>query len=126
MKSRYGLDERTKFDTRVTSISKHNQGRWIVNDPSNGRFDGIIAAVGTCGDPKMPHLPDQEKFQGEIFHSSKLDGKDAKGKRVLIIGGGASAVEALEWAVDTKADHISVLARSEKWYVFQSVRSFLL
>jgi cation diffusion facilitator CzcD-associated flavoprotein CzcO len=116
--SRYGLDERTKFDTRVTSISKDNQGRWIVNDPSSGRFDGIIAAVGTCGDPKVPHLPDQEKFHGEVFHSSKLDGKDAKGKRVIIVGGGASAVEAMQWAFDTEADHISVLARSEKWCVF--------
>jgi cation diffusion facilitator CzcD-associated flavoprotein CzcO len=113
---RYGLDERTKFDTRVTSISKDKQGRWIVNNPSNGRFDGVIVAVGTCGDPKVPHLPDQEKFNGDIFHSSKLDGKEARGKKVLIVGGGASAVEALQWAVDTGAAHISVLARSEKWY----------
>jgi cation diffusion facilitator CzcD-associated flavoprotein CzcO len=66
---------------------------------------------------ESPSLPDQEKFHGDIFHSSKLDGKDAKGKKVLIVGGGASAVEALQWAVDTKAAHISVLARSEKWYV---------
>jgi cation diffusion facilitator CzcD-associated flavoprotein CzcO len=73
--------------------------------------------VGTCGDPKVPHLPDQEKFHGDIFHSSRLDGKDAKGKKVLIVGGGASAVEAMQWAVDTEADHISVLARSEKWYL---------
>lgn len=115
--TRYGLDERTKFDTKVDSVYKDNKGRWIVNNPSNGRFDGVIAAVGTCGDPKIPHLPDQEKFHGEIFHSSRLDGKDAKGKKVLIVGGGASAVEAMQWAVDTKAEHISVLARSEKWII---------
>ena len=109
---RYALDKHTKFDTRVTSVSKDKQGRWIINDPSNGRFDGIIAAVGTCGDPKMPRLPDQEKFHRDIFHSSRLDGKEAKGKKVLIVGGGASAVEAVEWAVKTQAEHISVLARS--------------
>lgn len=62
-------------------------------------------------------MPDQEKFHGEIFHSSRLDGKEAKGKKVLIVGGGASAVEALQWAVDTEAERITVLARSEKWYV---------
>jgi cation diffusion facilitator CzcD-associated flavoprotein CzcO len=115
--SRYGLNERTKFNTRVRSISKDNQGRWVVNNSSNSRFDGIIAVVGTCGDPKVPLLPDHEKFHGYIFHSSNLDGKDAKGKKVLIVGGGASAIEALQWAIDTEAKRISVLGRSEKWYV---------
>lgn len=65
----------------------------------------------------MAHLPDQEKFHGDIFHSSQLDGKTAKDKKILIIGGGASAVEALEWAVNTGADKIKVLARSEKWII---------
>lgn len=114
---RYGLQERTKFNTSVTSVTQDEQGRWIVNDPSNGRFDGVMAAVGSCGDPKMPHMPDQENFKGEVYHSSKLDGKTAQGKKVLIIGGGASAVEALEFVVHTGAKSTSVLARSEKWII---------
>lgn len=113
----YGLDEKTKFNTRVTAIYKDKQKRWIVNNPSHGRFDGIIAAIGTCGAPKMPNLPGQEAFSGEIFHSSNLDGKNAKGKRILIVGGGASAVEALQWAVDTEAAEIKVLSRSDKWII---------
>lgn len=114
---RYGLEDKTRFNTRVTSVSKDKQGRWIINNPSLGRFDGVIAAVGTCGDPKMPHIPGSESFRGEILHSSKLDSTTAKGKRILIVGGGASAVEALEWAVNTGAKNISVLARSEKWII---------
>lgn len=114
---RYGLENKTKFNTRVTSVSKDYQGRWIINNPSNGRFDGVIAAVGTCGDAKMPHLTGSESFQGEMLHSSKLDSTTAKDKKILIIGGGASAVEALEWAVNTGAKKISVLARSEKWII---------
>lgn len=114
---RYDLDERTKFNTRVEKIYKDKQGRWIINDPSNGRFDGIIPAIGTCGEPKMARLHGQEDFKGEIYHSSQLDNKDAKGKRVLIVGGGASAVEALEWAVNTGAAEIKVLARSDKWII---------
>ena len=62
-------------------------------------------------------MPSQETFKGEIFHSSQLDGKTAAGKKVLIIGGGASAVEALEFAVNTGAASTSVLARSEKWII---------
>lgn len=114
---KYNLEEKTHFNTRVEKIYKDAQGRWIINDPSKGRFDGVIAAVGTCGDPKVPHLPGQDQFKGEIYHSSDLDGKSAKGKNVIIIGGGASAVEALEWAVETNAAKINVLARSEKWII---------
>lgn len=65
----------------------------------------------TCGEPKMPHIPGQEKFQGNIYHSSELDGKDAKGKRVAIIGGGASAVEALEFTSAAQAAKTFVLSR---------------
>ena len=118
---RYGLDERTKFNTKVKSVYKDKQNRWIINDPSNGRFDGVIAAIGTCGDPKMAPLPEMEKFAGEIFHSSDLDGKEAKDKTVLIVGGGASAVEALQWAVNTGAKDIKVLARSDKWIIPRNI-----
>lgn len=114
---KYGLQDKTRFDTRITKTYKDAHGRWILNDTSNGRFDGIIAAVGTCGDPKTPHIPGQEKFKGSIYHSSDLDGKSAKDKKVLIIGGGASAVEALEFVDDEHASHTYVLARSEKWII---------
>ena len=62
-------------------------------------------------DPKMPHIGNQEAFKGEIYHSSMLDGKTAQGKKVLIVGGGASAVEALEFVVNTGAAKTSVLGR---------------
>ncbi|KAL9599429.1 MAG: hypothetical protein Q9219_003866 [cf. Caloplaca sp. 3 TL-2023] len=115
---RYRLPERTHFNTRVTSARQDDSGRWTINsNPSFGHFDGILAAVGSCGDPKIPHIPNQEVFKGEILHSSNLDGKTAAGKKVLIVGGGASAVEALEFVVHTDAASTSVLARSDKWII---------
>ncbi|KAF2739576.1 FAD/NAD(P)-binding domain-containing protein [Polyplosphaeria fusca] len=114
---RYGLGEKTHFNTRVESVYQDEHGRWIINDPSYGRFDGVIAAIGTCGDPKMPRIPGQDGFKGDIYHSSQLDGKHAKGKKVAIVGGGASAVEALEFVAAEDAAHTSVLARSEKWII---------
>jgi hypothetical protein len=114
---RYGLEDKTKFNTRVTKVYSDDRKGWIVNEPSYGRFDGVMAAVGTCGKAKMPHLPGLEKFEGEISHSSMLDNVEAKGRRILIIGGGASAVEALEWAAKTGAAEINVLSRSDKWII---------
>jgi len=65
----------------------------------------------------MPKMPGMETFKGEIYHSSKLTGKDAKGKNVVVIGGGASAVEALEFAAHEDAAKTSILARSDKWII---------
>jgi cation diffusion facilitator CzcD-associated flavoprotein CzcO len=72
--TRYGLDEKTRFNTKVSKTYQDEKGRWIVNDPSNGRFEGLVAAVGTCGAPKKPHVPGMEEFKGEILHSSELTG----------------------------------------------------
>jgi cation diffusion facilitator CzcD-associated flavoprotein CzcO len=59
----------------------------------------------------MIHLPKQEEFRGKIVHSSQLEGVDVRGKKVAIIGGGASAVEVLEYAVDQGAKHADILSR---------------
>jgi hypothetical protein len=119
----YGLQNRTVFDTKVTSVKQSKDEKWIINDneAEYGRFDGVVAAVGVCGDPKAPYLPDQDKFKGQVYHSSKLDGKDFKDKKVLVIGGGASAIEALEFAVKSGASEIDVLSRSDKWVIPRNV-----
>ncbi|KAI0478436.1 monooxygenase [Xylariaceae sp. FL0804] len=114
---RYGLDTRTKFNSKVEKVYKDHKGRWIVNNPANGRFDGVIAAVGTCGDPKMPHMEGLDKFGRPVYHSSQLTGVDAKDKTMIIIGGGASAVEALEYAAAEGAKKTYLLSRSDKWII---------
>ncbi|KAG5972613.1 hypothetical protein E4U58_006333 [Claviceps cyperi] len=118
---RYHLQRKTRFNFKVSKTYQDEQGRWIVNDPSNGRFEGLIAAVGTCGEPKMPTLPGMEQFKGEIYHSSQLTGKNAKDKSIAIIGGGASAVEALEFAAAADAGKISILSRSDKWIIPRNI-----
>lgn len=116
---RYNLEGKTVFDTPVNSVKKNTHGKWVINGDEDkyGTFDGIVAAVGNCGDPKMPTLPQQDHFKGDVYHSSQLDGKNAKGKKVIIVGGGASAVEALEYAVEAGAAEIDVLSRSDKWII---------
>jgi cation diffusion facilitator CzcD-associated flavoprotein CzcO len=115
---RYGLEDKTKFETRVTKCEKNEEGKYIINDdPSLGEFDGVIACVGTCGEAKTAHIKGEERFKGDIYHSSELDGRDAKDKNVIVIGGGASAIEALEFAAAAGAKKVYILARSEKWII---------
>ncbi|KAI0132988.1 monooxygenase [Xylariales sp. AK1849] len=114
---RYGLDTRTRFSKKIQNVYQDHDGRWILNDTSNGRFEGVIAAVGTCGDPKMPTMSGIDKYKGEVCHSSQLTGKNARDKTMLIIGGGASAVEALEFAAAEGCAKTYILSRSDKWII---------
>lgn len=68
----YGLEKKTRFEFKVNKVYQDDRGRWIVNDTSNGRFDGLIPAIGTCGEPKIPSFPGADQFKGEIYHSSDL------------------------------------------------------
>lgn len=123
----YGLKDRTRFNTEVKKVERapsseklegqKGQSRWIINGNQSEVFDAVIATVGTCGKPKMIHLPGQENFKGKIVHSSQLDEVDFKGKNVLIVGGGASGVEALELAAAKGANKPTIIARSDKWII---------
>ncbi|KAF5375284.1 hypothetical protein D9758_000548 [Tetrapyrgos nigripes] len=113
----YHLEDKTKFNTKVEKVWQESDDKWYVNSEEYGKFDGVIAAIGTCGDPKTPHMRGQESFEGTICHSSELGDIDGKGKKIVIIGGGASAVEALEYASVVNAAKTTVLARSDKWII---------
>lgn len=71
---RYLLESRTKFNTKVDKIYKDQDGRWIVNDAANGHFDGVISAVGTCGEPLIPDIKGMDRFEKPMCHSSQLTG----------------------------------------------------
>lgn len=123
---RYDLERRTRFKTKVKYVTRHvdstkpedgGHAKWIINGNQGEVFDGLIVGTGTCGKPKRLELPNQEKFLGKIVHSSQLDGVDLKDKKVLIVGAGASGIEALELAVEKGADKPTILARSDKWII---------
>ncbi|GAA5998116.1 flavin-containing monooxygenase [Rhodotorula paludigena] len=124
---RYQLRKYTRFNYRVTKVQREpdsstdpregGHARWIINDGKEGIFDAVVCALGTCGEPKFIELDGQDQFKGQVIHSSQLDGAELKGKKVVVIGSGASGVEAAELAVDKKASDVVVLARSDKWII---------
>lgn len=100
-----------------TDPREGGHGRWIINDGKEGIFDAVVCALGTCGAPNMVQLEGQDDFSGQVLHSSQLDEAELKGKRVVIIGSGASGVEAAELSVAKGAKKIDVAARSDKWII---------
>jgi hypothetical protein len=77
----------------------------------HGVFDGVVVAVGTCAKMSIPHIQGLGDFGGQTCHSSQLESVDVRGKKVVIVGGGASAVEAMEFAVDNGAASVAVVSR---------------
>ncbi|KAJ3552364.1 hypothetical protein NM688_g4187 [Phlebia brevispora] len=70
------------------------------------------------------HKHEHDVFKGPILHSSQLDREDApsfKGKTVVVIGGGASAVESVETALAQGADHCIMLVRDDKWIIPRNI-----
>ena len=105
------MERCTKFNTKVTSVSQDPQGLWRIRESSDSAFDGIIVAIGTCGHPRMLSVPKEGCYQGQIFHSSQLSGKCVKGQKIVIIGGGASAAEAIDFLIQNEAAEIKVIVR---------------
>ena len=75
----------------------------------------IISATGTWSRPFIPYYPGMETFSGEQLHTVDYPGPDHfRGKRVLVVGGGASAVQFLG-AIRPVTDTIWVTRREPVW-----------
>ncbi|KNZ44907.1 hypothetical protein VP01_86g1 [Puccinia sorghi] len=123
----YRLSSRTHFNFTVTQVtyrqaSEDGPRKWIINGGADGEFDGLVVAVGTCGPAQRINFAGRELFEGVMIHSSQLDHVDWPGKRVVVIGGGASAVEAVELAVKSGcATPALLVTRTDKWIVPRNV-----
>ena len=98
MAERFGFYDRCLFHTTVTETEWNEaSGRWHIKtdrgDAMSARF--VVLANGILTTPKLARIKGMETFKGDAFHTSRWDYRvDLKGKRVGIIGTGATAVQA--------------------------------
>ena len=122
---KFDLYRDTCFQTRVTDLSwDEASSRWIISTQHGDRMGArfVVLATGPLNRPKLPGIPGIEDFQGHTFHASRWDydytGGDSsgglvglRGKRVGIIGTGATSVQCVphvgEWAA-----HLYVFQRT--------------
>ena len=99
MAEKFGFYDRCLFHTTVEKTEWDEQaGRWTVHtdrgDAMRARF--VVLANGILTTPKLARIEGMEKFQGDAFHTSRWDYNiDLEGKRVGIIGTGATAVQVI-------------------------------
>lgn len=119
---RGGILENIEFNTEVTSADYDEAtGLWNVDTidaggrPVTRRFNAVITAVGQLDRPKYPDVAGRESFAGIQMHSAEWDnGVDVTGKRVAVIGTGASAYQIVPAIVD-QVSALTVFQRSSPW-----------
>ena len=96
---KFGFYEQCLFHTTVESTNwDQTDQRWVVrtNRGDNMRARFVILANGILTTPKLARINGMEKFSGQAFHTSRWDYNiDLTGKRVGIIGTGATAVQVI-------------------------------
>ena len=77
----------------------------------------LVSAAGALSEPSVPRLPGLETFAGKAFHSSRWDhGYDLAGKRVAVIGTGASAIQFIPH-LQPRVEKLLLFQRTPPWVV---------
>ena len=84
----------------------------------------LISAVGQLSRPSIPDLPGIGTFEGPAFHSAEWDhSADLKGKRIAVLGTGASAIQFVP-GIQPDAAHVTVFQRSAPYVVPKPDREY--
>lgn len=93
----YDVRRHVRLGAEVASCAWSDvEARWTVTltDGEELHGDVLVPAVGQLSRPAYPSIPGRETFAGEAFHSATWDhGVELAGKRVAVIGTGASAIQ---------------------------------
>ena len=113
-----GVLDRFVFDTRVeTARWDDDQQRWMVevtgpDGPATYAARTVLSGAGGLSEPKLPEIEGIETFQGDVFHSAQWDHSvDLTGKRVAVIGTGASAIQLVP-ELQRIAGHVDLYQRT--------------
>ncbi len=114
-----GILPHVRFGAEVRRASwDENRKTWVVQTAA-GVFEAavLISAAGHLSDPSYPDIPGISNFQGQIFHSAQWDHSyDWAGKRVGVIGTGASAIQIIPQLAGT-ASRLTVFQRSAPYII---------
>lgn len=124
----FGLQPHLRFNHALLEAAWNEaEGRWNLRT-SQGLYtaDTLILASGGLSEPLTPALPGLPSFAGRCFHSARWDHSyDLAGKRVAVIGTGASAVQFIP-EIQPKVEQLVVFQRTAPWVMPRRERAFSL
>ncbi|OMC33118.1 monooxygenase [Mycolicibacterium fortuitum] len=120
---KYGIREHIRFGYEVVTADYSDDGSWTVvasgaeGDRMELRGNALVPAVGMINRPSVPPIKGLDTFAGPKFHTAQWDPSvDLTGKRVAIIGNGATAMQLVPTIADA-AESVTIFQRSKQWVV---------
>jgi cation diffusion facilitator CzcD-associated flavoprotein CzcO len=117
------LRRHIRFGAEVTA-ARFDGGSWQVSTADGAGYNGraLVLAMGPLHRPAYPDLPG--RFEGVAFHSARWDhGYDLRGRRVAVIGTGASAIQFVP-QIAPLVDRLYVFQRTAPWLLPRPDRAF--
>ncbi|BBZ00764.1 monooxygenase [Mycolicibacterium chitae] len=118
-----GIRDSIRFGHDVTAAHWDDAAqRWRLTVVADGKTrevtaGAVITAVGLHNRPKYPDIAGLDTFAGEVVHSAAWpEGLDLTGRRVGVIGAGASAMQVVAATVEA-TEHLAIFQRSPHWIV---------
>ncbi|MFJ9905010.1 flavin-containing monooxygenase [Streptomyces sp. NPDC101152] len=113
----FGLRPHLRFDSEVKMMTwDAAKLRWDI-ETSSGPLsaDVVVSATGPLSEPRTPEIPGLDSFSGMVFHSARWDHDlDLRGKRVAVVGTGASAIQIVP-ALQPEVAHLTLFQRTPPW-----------
>jgi cation diffusion facilitator CzcD-associated flavoprotein CzcO len=118
---KYGLEAHIRYGSVVEQMHwDEDERRWDVQTVEHGELGSwrpraVVSAAGALHLPAYPDIPGAERFAGTSFHSARWDHScDLAGKRVAVIGTGASAIQFVP-EIAAQAGQLTVFQRTPPW-----------
>lgn len=115
---RFGVRPHLRLSTAVQAARwDAAAGRWQVSLSTGDVVSARVLVAGTGGlsRPKFPNIPGLADFQGPMFHSQQWDDDvDLTGKRVAVVGTGASAIQFVP-QIAPKVGQLDLYQRTPPW-----------
>ncbi len=116
---KFDLRRDIQFRSRVAAATYEEDTRsWNVALQEGSRFRArfLITAIGPLSTPTLPRIEGVDTFQGQSFHTARWPHEpvDFAGKRVAVIGTGATGVQTIQTIAKT-VGHLTVFQRTPNW-----------
>jgi cation diffusion facilitator CzcD-associated flavoprotein CzcO len=123
---RFGVRPHIRFGTTVEQAAWDDEEQLWRIETSAGSLtaDVVVSAAGGLSEPKLPPIPGVESFEGKLMHSAEWDhDHDLTGRRVAVIGTGASAIQIVP-AIQPHVAQVDVYQRTAPWVMPRNDREF--
>ena len=116
---RFGVRDRIHFECEMREAAWSDDRQCWQIETSRGPLTArvLIVAPGLLSEPRTPDIPGLETFEGETIHTARWgSGRDLKGKRVAVVGTGATAVQLVP-KIQPEVERLLVFQRTPPWVV---------